>query len=185
MDRWPAIVVAVAIVGVAAWLMIRSWRRRSTRDASFAAYPAPAALGASRFEAEVLYVATTPEGEPLERLAVDGLAFRGSGRIEVLPEGVMIRVAGELPSFLPREQVVGAGAATYAIDRGVEPEGLVVITWNVRQSDAAEETPAVRVDSYLRARHTGDTASIIAAVNDIAAAPPAPRPELESEASDD
>lgn len=185
MDRWPAIVVAVVIVGMAAWLMIRSWRRRTTRDASFTAYPAPTMLGHPKLDAEVLYVATTPAGQPLERLAVEGLAFRGSGHLEVLPEGVMLRVAGELPSFLPREHVVGAGAATYAIDRGVEPEGLVAITWNVRQSDGAEDAPAIRVDSYLRARHTGDTASIIAAVNDIAAAPRAPRPELESEASDD
>jgi len=184
-DRWPVILIAVAVVAVAGWLMWRSWRRRSVRDESLHAYPAPATVGTASVEAEALYVATTPEGEPLERLAVEGLAFRGSALVQVLPEGVLIRIAGESTSFIPRERLVGAGAATYAIDRGVEREGLVALTWIVRRTGADDDTPAPRVDSYLRARYPGDSARIIAAVNDIAAAPAAPRPELESEASDD
>ncbi|MFC5790687.1 hypothetical protein EDM22_16955 [Agromyces tardus] len=185
MDKLPGLLVAVAVVALAAWLMWRSWRRRTVRDASLGAYPVPATLGAASVGTEALYVATTPEGQPLERLAVEGLAFRGSARLEIVPEGVLIRIAGESTSFIPREQLVGAGVATYAIDRGVEPEGLVAITWIVRQTGADDETPAPRVDSYLRARYAGDSATIIAAVNDIAAAPAAQRPELESEASDD
>jgi hypothetical protein len=184
-DKLPGLLVAVLIVAAAAWLMWRSWRRRTVRDASLGAYPVPATVGRAAVDTEALYVATTPEGLPLERLAVDGLAFRGAARVEVVPEGVLIRIAGESTSFIPREQLVGAGVATYAIDRGVEPEGLVAITWIVQQTGGDGETPPPRVDSYLRARYAGDSASIIAAVNDIAAAPAAPRPELESEASDD
>jgi hypothetical protein len=184
-DRWPVLLIAVVVVGGAAWLMWHSWRRRSVRDESLHAYPVPTGLGAASLETEALYVATTPEDQPLERLAVEGLAFRGSARLEIVPEGVLIRIAGESTSFIPREHLVGAGAASYAIDRGVEPDGLVAITWIVRRTDADDESPAPRVDSYLRARYPGDSASIIAAVNDIAAAPAAPRPELESEASDD
>ena len=50
---------------------------------------------------------------------------------------------------------------------------------------ADPEQPTPYVDSYLRTRYPGDSARIIAAVNDIAAARTAPRPEQESEASDD
>ncbi len=185
-EQWIGLLVAVVIVGMAAWLMRRSWKRRTTRDEALSAYELPAEHGVPVLETEVLYVATTPVDEPIERLAVQGLAFRGAARIEVLPEGVVLRIAGEPANYLPAERIVSAGAASYAIDRGVEPDGLIVITWIVRLAHSADVTAVPpRVDSYLRARFPGDSARIIAAVNDIAAAPPAPRPDQESEASDD
>ncbi|WP_448004801.1 PH-like domain-containing protein [Agromyces bauzanensis] len=183
MDKWIGAVVAVVIVGVAAWLMLRSWKRRTVRDETMSAFPPPAQHGDPIVETEVLYIATTPVGRPLERLAVQGLAFRGAAHLEVLPEGVVIRIAGEPANFVPADRIVAAGAATYVIDRGVEPEGLIAITWIVQVHDP--ELVAPHVDSYFRARYPGDSARIIAAVGDIAAAPMAPRPEQESEASDD
>ncbi|WP_210418435.1 hypothetical protein [Agromyces intestinalis] len=183
MGYWIGAGIAAAVVGAVGWLMARSWRRRTERDAALSAYPVPAELGAPTIECEVLYVATTPEGEPLERLALLGLAFRGAGRVEVTPAGVVLRVAGELPGFLPADRIAGATRATWAIDRSVEPEGLVAITWIANESEPAP-TPT-RVDSYLRARYPGDAASIIAAVTDIAAAPePRPADTHESEASE-
>ena len=183
LEQWIGLLVAVVIVGMAAWLMRRSWKRRTTRDETLSAFELPDEHGEPILETEVLYVATTPVGEPLERLAVQGLAFRGAAHLEVLPEGVVLRIAGESASFLPSDRIVSAGEASYAIDRGVEPEGLVAITWIAHVADP--DTRAPHVDSYLRARYPGDSARIIAAVNDIAAARAASRPEKESEASDD
>jgi hypothetical protein len=183
--EWIGAVVAVAIIGVVAWLMIRSWRRRAVRDETLSAYPLPGSLPAPTLESEVLYVATTPVRQPLERLAVQGLAFRGAGRVEVSAEGFVLRIAGEAPTWVPAARIVGAGEATYAIDRGVEPEGLIAVTWIAHAADPQLEAP--HVDSYLRARYPGDSARIIAAVNDIAGAQVATRhdQQQESEASDD
>ena len=183
MDKWIGGLIALAIVAGAAWLMYRSWRRRTVRDESLSSYPLPDSLGVPTLETESLYVATTPVGDPLERLAVQGLAFRGSARLEVFPEGVILRIAGESTTFIPADRLVGASTASYVIDRGVEPEGLVAFTWIAREAEPTDAPP--RVDSYLRARYAGDAAKIIQAVNDIAAAPMASRPEHESEASDD
>lgn len=184
MDKLIGAIVAVAIVALVVWLMLRSWRRRRTRDASLSAYPVPAALAAPLLEAEVLYVASTPENAPFERLAVEGLAFRGAGRLEVFDAGVLLRIAGEAASFIPAEHIVGVGTASHAIDRGVEAEGLVAITWQPHEAEPGE-TP-VRIDSYLRARYQGDTARIIAAVTDITdiTADDAPHTQQEGEASD-
>ncbi|HEX6955685.1 MAG TPA: hypothetical protein VF156_12475 [Agromyces sp.] len=184
-EWWVGVLAAVAVIGVIAYLMLRSWRRRTERDRSLAAYAPPADLGIPTLEVEALYVATTPEAEPLERLAVEGLAFRGAAHVEVHPTGVLLRIAGELPSFVPADRIAAAGTATYAIDRGVEPEGLVALTWIV--DDRSEPEVPTRVDSYLRCRYPGDSARLVAAVNDIAAAPAASRPDAEnaeSEASD-
>ena len=82
MDKWIGVVVAIAIVGAAAWLMLRSWKRRTVRDETMSAYSPPAEHGDALVETEVLYVATTPVGHPLERLAVQGLAFRGAAHLE-------------------------------------------------------------------------------------------------------
>ena len=182
MDKWIGGIVALAVVAGIVWLMYRSWRRRTVRDESLSSYPLPERLGAPALDAEVLYVATTPVGDPLERLAVQGLAFRGAAHVEVVTGGVILRVAGESTTFIRADRLVGASTASYAIDRGVEPDGLVVLTWSPRAADDAD--PAPRVDSYLRARYAGDAARIIQAVNDIAAAPTVSRPEHESEASD-
>lgn len=196
MDKSIGLLVAVVVIALAGWLMYRSWKRRTTRDETLSSYPVPGAHGASVLETEVLYVATTPIDEPLERLAVRGLAFRGSARIEVLPEGVILRIAGESTTFIPADRLAGAQLASYAIDRGVEPEGLIALTWIAIDRGAAEHVEP-RVDSYVRARYPGDSAKIIQTVNDIAAAPaarrsediaaaPAPlRPEQEGEASHD
>ena len=179
-------VIAVALVGVAGWLMLRSWRRRTVRDETLAAYPTPAGLGTPTLEVEALYVATTPEAQPLERLAVEGLAFRGSGAgVALPPRGVGVRGGGVLRRYPPAARRGGPGTATYAIDRGVEPEGLVALTWIV--DDRSEPEAPTRVDSYLRCRYPGDSSRLVAALNDIAAAPEAPRPDAsnaESEASD-
>ncbi|MDQ0892479.1 PH-like domain-containing protein [Agromyces ramosus] len=183
MDRWIGVLAAAAVLAVVALLMLRSWRRRSARDETLSSYPVPATLGAPVLETEVLYVATTPAAEPLERLALPGLAFRGSARIEVLAEGVILRIAGESTTFIPADRLLGAGFASYAIDRGVEPEGLIALTWIPLEREPAGAE--LRVDSYVRARHPGDPVRIIRAVNDIAAAPAAQRPKQESEASDD
>ena len=185
-EWWVGVLAAVAVIGVIAYLMLRSWRRRTERDRSLAAYAPPADLGIPTLEVEALYVATTPEAEPLERLAVEGLAFRGAAHVEVHPTGVLLRIAGELPSFVPADRIAAAGTATYAIDRGVEPEGLVALTWIV--DDRSEPEVPTRVDSYLRCRYPGDNARLGAADNDSAATPAASRPDAEnaeSEASDD
>ena len=182
MDKVIGTLVAVAVVALVGWLMYRSWKRRTVRDESLGSYPVPAEHGAPVVDAEVLYVATTPLGEPLERLAVHGLAFRGSGHLEVLPEGVILRIAGESLTFIPADRLVGAQLASYAIDRGVEPEGLIALTWIAQERGTAEPTEP-RVDSYVRARYPGDPARIIQAVNDIAAAPAAPQPEHDNAAA--
>lgn len=152
----------------------------------------PTGLGAPTIDAEALYVATTPVGRPLERLALPGLGFRGAAHVEVHPEGVLLRIVGEQPSFVPAAALVGAGTASYAIDRGVEPEGLVAITWTAdssetsTQTDAAEAAiPSTQVDSYFRARYPGDAARIIAAVTDLAAPASAVRPEVRDRGTND
>ncbi|CAN5543950.1 hypothetical protein BH10ACT5_BH10ACT5_15400 [soil metagenome] len=133
------IAVAVALVAVLAW----AWWRRTRRDSGLAAPVGEApADAATLFTHEALYVATTRHGEPLERLAIRGLGFRSRADLTVTSAGVALDLTGQPRFFLPTERIVEVAQATVAIDRVVERDGLVRISWRV---DA--ETV---VDSYIR-----------------------------------
>ena len=135
------IAVAVVLIAVLAW----AWWRRTRRDSGLAAPVGEAPADASTlFTHEALYVATTRHGEPLERLAIRGLGFRSRADLTVTSAGVALDLTGQPRFFLPTERIVEVAQATVAIDRVVERDGLVRISWRV-DADTV-------VDSYLRAQ---------------------------------
>ncbi|SEA77382.1 PH-like domain-containing protein [Leifsonia sp. 21MFCrub1.1] len=145
------IVIALAVVG---------WRRRVQRDtASGGGYSIPGTLSAPTASIEALYVATTRAGQPLERLALPGLAFRGTATVTVRPEGVELAVTGEQPVFVPAAVVTGVGAASVAIDRVVEKDGLLRLGWTTSGGTAA--------DSYVRVVDPAGRAQLAAAIEDL------------------
>lgn len=133
------VIVALALLGALAW----AWWRRSRRDAGIAAPVGdPPADAAVRATFAALYVATTRHGEPLERLAIKGLGFRSRADVAVTDAGVALDLTGQPRVFLATDRIAGVAQATVAIDRVVEPDGLVRLSW--RPDDITV------VDSYLR-----------------------------------
>lgn len=133
------VVVALLLLAVGVW----AWRRRAQRDSAIAApfgdIP-PGAGAVGTFPS--LYVATTRHGEPLERLAVRGLAFRSRSDVTVTEAGVAIDLTGQPRVFLPKERIDTVSQSTVVIDRVVERDGLALIAW--RTDDGTV------VDSYFR-----------------------------------
>lgn len=204
MDRvLPTIIVVVVLIGVLL-LMLRSWRRRSRRDAGLAAgYPAPAASNQLE-SADGFYVATTPRDAPLERLAISSLAFRARATLTVTDAGVVVAPNGETPVFIPTAAIERVTEATWAIDRAVETGGLLLLGWQLNAAPAASATaqsstasttaaptnaaptnaaPATKaptsVDSYFRITDPADRTRIVAALRSIA--PEATGPDLSTE----
>lgn len=133
------IAVALALVGVGVW----AWMRRSRRDGGITAPRGEVPDSASvRGVFPGLYVATTAHAEPLERLAIRGLGFRSRADLTVTDAGVALDLTGQPRVFLPTARLAGVAQATVAIDRVVEPDGLVRLEWRT-------ETGTV-VDSYFR-----------------------------------
>ena len=166
---WGAIVVVVIVLILG--LMWAAWRRRSRRDA---AYPVPAsAFGAagSGVAAPVtgLYVATTPRDQPLERLALPGLSYRGKAFVELHEAGVLLRVAGERPVAIPYADIAATRTATVTIDKVVERGGLLVLQWRL-----GEGVDAADVDSYLRIVDAAERERLVDGIT--RRLPPAPAP---------
>jgi hypothetical protein len=133
----PAIVIVVA-VAVILGLMVLSWRRRVRSQADLPELaPVPSDLGTVLGEFDGLYLASTPSGDRFNRIAVRGLGFRERGSILVATAGFVVLV----DKFIPKAAVSAVGRASWTIDRGVEPDGLSVISWTLGDTS---------VDSYFR-----------------------------------
>ena len=143
MTREGALLIVVAFTALLIALGALAWRRRSRRDAGLSApvgeIPAAATPAVTM---PCWYVATTRHGEPLERLAIRGLAFRSRADVTVTDRGVALDLVGQPRMFLPTERIAGIEQATVAIDRVVERDGLVRLSWTAETGEV--------VDSYLR-----------------------------------
>lgn len=162
---WGAIVTALGLLILLA--MVLAWRARTRRQAAFRA-PATAVegsvsdRGAALAQSAVLYVATTLAGQPLERLTIPGLAFRGRGIASVFGGGIAIAIPGEPETFIPAARIRSVGTSTWAIDRVVETGGLVRLDWTYDST-----TGPVDVESYLRPTQLGDSTTLIDTTNSI------------------
>ncbi|WP_221584410.1 hypothetical protein [Microbacterium sp. G2-8] len=151
------IMLAIAVIGLA--LMVWGWRRRRRRDADVAV-PLGELVGEATATFSGLYVSTTRHDAPLDRIATPPLAFRAKVDITVTTDGVGLSMPGETPVFLTAGHLVGAGRATWTIDRVVERDGLVLVAW----TDGTQI-----LDTYLRLQES-DPAALVAAIEQIAAA---------------
>ena len=143
---------------IAIWFWMRAgWIARRRRQVGMAhPTPAPTELGDAVVESDLFYVATTVMGDQLDRVAVGGLGFRGRAVVSVHPEGVVLDIAGESPILLERAAIQRVDRATWAIDRVVESDGLIMITWQLGDQ---------LVDTYLR--DTIAPAALVAAIREL------------------
>lgn len=168
MDRLTPTLIIVAFLALVFTLMLLGWRARRRRQADIARpETAPATLGVPTLVLEGWYVATTLADQPLERVAVHGLGFRARATAAVHPEGVVLAVRGQEPILIATDAIRGAGRATWAIDRVVETDGLVLIGWMLG------DTP---VDSYLRIPDAAGTSALVAALQTLVPASSAEGP---------
>jgi hypothetical protein len=130
-------------------LMALSWRRRKARQAGLGAPAAmPADPGVSMLEADGLYLATTPAGRPLERIAIAPLGFRADAALTVTDRGLVVALTGSAPFFVPAADLTGVRRASWTIDRGVEEDGLNLIAWTIRDAEGT----GTALESYFRLR---------------------------------
>ena len=151
---WTA--VMLALVGAVYLLMLRGWRRRARRQADLPPLPvAPAPAGPALVEAPGSYVATTTEGDWLDRVVVHGLGIRGSAQMAVGELGVHYARVGSPDVFVPAAAVRGVRLERGMAGKFVEEGGLVVVTWVHGERG---------LDTGFRPQRAADRDSLVAAV---------------------
>jgi hypothetical protein len=168
-DKLLDALVVVVILALAFTGMVLGWRARRRRQADVARLASPPAdPGEVVHGDELLYVATTRAGAPLERIAVHGLGFRGRARLTLSSLGIRLDIAGEQPMFVPATDLRGVGRATWTIDRAVGRDGLVFVRFRLGDQD---------VDCYLRPE---DPAALVAAIEGLLPESSLPTPDTEA-----
>lgn len=134
--------IVIAFLALLLALMYLGWRARKKRQGTVAKpASAPAELGPAIGTFLGKYVASTASGDPLDRIAVHGLGFRGDVVIVVAGAGILVRIAGADDVWIAATDLLDLRRATWTIDRVVEPDGLQLVEWTL--GDRA-------VDSYFR-----------------------------------
>lgn len=144
--RWLVGGIVLALVALLFVAMARTWRTRARRQtAAVPPVPVPTDVGPASGSWDGFTVATTRADEPLERITAGGLGFRGRGGVTVHDTGVVLHHAGAADRWIAADAVRGADRATWAIDRVVEPGGLVRLRWTATGAAGATD-----LDTYFR-----------------------------------
>lgn len=151
------LVVAVPLLWGLMWL---GWRARGRRQERLPPPPAaPDQVGPELLAGvEAVYVSSTPEGLPLDRVVVHGLGVRSNAVVRVGGSGVLVERQGAPDLWLPAESVRGVRLERGMVGKFVEKEGLVVLTWQLGD---------VRLDTGLRVRHDADRDRLVRAVSSL------------------
>ena len=145
------IVSALLLVAFASLvaLAVRVWiNRRNSQELVFEEPSAPFDSPVSEL-ATGFYVATTLAGEPLNRISAFGLGHRGKADFSISKAGLSIVRQGERSFAIGSESISSISLQQGTIDRVVESEGLISITWTLGNSSV--ETSLRIVDKAQRA----------------------------------
>ena len=155
-------VPAAAVIGFLLLLLVLMYLGFRARQRRQSGIPHPLEVpddtGARLIELDVLYVASTVVDQPLERIAVQGLGYRARASVAVFDRGVALGIAGEPDAWLPASDIAQVDRSTFVIDRVVERNGLVRITWRLGGDP---------IDSYLRVTNGPDQTALITAIRSI------------------
>lgn len=153
-DKVAGTLIVLALILIALSLMFVSWQRRRRRDIVFATSSSgsngsthSAAAEPRLIEVRGFYVATTPTDQPLERLAIPGLAFRARATVGVSRDGISLEPTGELETFISRDQLVGVRASDATIDRSAGRGSLTALDWIA--ANGAAITSVLRIPNRL------------------------------------
>jgi hypothetical protein len=162
-DRVLSATLVIVLLALLLALMALGWYLRRRRQRGIPSLVAAPASVTNPHEFAGLYVSTTSADNPLDRIAVRGLGFRARTRVIVADEGIVIPIAGQADSYLPSEDILKTGRATWTIDRVVEPDGLVVVDWRLGDRTLASyfrlDDPAGFITAVQNHTKTGSDAT--------------------------
>ena len=155
-------IVAILCIALFVFLVsfaVRSLKKRAEAQPSLILRSAEDLSGDEIGEASGYYVSTTLTDAPLDRVAHRKLLHRGKARLSVLTDGLVIDRTGEPSIAIHASELLSVGRASASIDRGVEANGLLAISWM---------SAANRLTTNLRLRSEDDTQELFDTISKLA-----------------
>ncbi len=150
METYQVGVIALALFALFAGFAFYSWRRRITKQASL--LDAPEFVHGNEDGFKTFYVATTFGNRPLERIVAHGFAHRGIAYLSLGKHCLVVSRVGEKSFTVPISAISSVSGNSSVIDRAVETNGLLTISWRL-----GEEI----VDSHFRFVNTEHRESMV------------------------
>lgn len=156
-EEMAALLIAVVLVPLLWALLWLGWRGRARRQGGLAPLPpVPDEVPEDVLEdVEAVYVTSTLAGQPLERVVARGLGVRSNAAVRVSRSGVLVARQGAPDVWIPAGALLGVRRERGMVGKVVEREGLVVIRWQLGDTD---------LDTGLRVRRSEDRDRLVAAV---------------------
>jgi hypothetical protein len=124
--------IAILLVFVVVWRVYISVQRRKAQQQSQLQKPKPASGGIEL--GDVFYASTVFGDSQLNRVWAHGLGGRGKAKLFLDQVGISLERSGE-PSFLiPKQDLLGMSRVSATIDKGVERNGLLALTWKLGET---------------------------------------------------
>ena len=80
---------------------------------------------------DVFYASTVFGDSQLNRVWAHGMGGRGKAKLFLDPQGISLERTGEPSIFIPRGDLIAMGRVSATIDKGVERNGLLALTWRL------------------------------------------------------
>ncbi|GAB3797807.1 transporter [Humibacter antri] len=171
MDKlWPTALIAIVVVLIFVGMWV-GWRRRARRDSAIEVPTALAEPGETLLTVKALHVGSTHHDHPLDRVVGPGLAFRANATVTVSAGGITISAPGERSVAIAANAILGAGTATWTIDRTVERDGLVLVAWHSGGGSRATDADGPVIDTYLRTADAVEQGRLVAGIHSLAGTP--------------
>lgn len=119
----------ILLVFLIVWRVFMSVRKRKALQQTMLQKP-KASIGGVEL-GDVFYASTVFGDSQLNRVWAHGLGGRGKAKIFVDPQGVSLERTGEPSIFIPKQDLLAMGRVSATIDKGVEKNGLLALTWSL------------------------------------------------------
>lgn len=136
----------ILLVFLVVWRVYVSVQRRKVQQQAQLEKPKPSIGGVEL--GDVFYASTVFGDSQLNRVWAHGMGGRGKAKLFIDPQGISLERVGEQSIFIPKGDLLAMGRVSATIDKGVEKNGLLALTW--RLGDTALVTNLRVVDVKRR-----------------------------------
>ena len=122
--------ITLFILVALATLVLKTVRKRISKQSDLGSLNAETALNGNLLAVAFgQYVSTVLSGNTLQRVMSHGLMHRGKAEIRVLSDGIQVLRTGEQSFSIPHSLIVNVTRSNVTIDRAVETNGMVSVSW--------------------------------------------------------
>lgn len=124
--------IAILLVFLVVWRVYVSVQKRKKLQQSQLQKPKPSIGGVEL--GDVFYASTVFGDSQLNRVWAHGLGGRGKAKLFIDPAGISLERTGEPSILIPKEDLVAMSRVSATIDKGVERNGLLALTWKLGET---------------------------------------------------